>query len=259
MKAKQPVSTATNQPSSRPFDSYPLRPASYAATLGRTVIVVPHPDDEALGCGGLLALLRQAGRPVAAALVSDGTMSHPHSQEFSAAARRELRYAELRHALAVLDAAENETLYLGLPDSQVPSAGPAFEAAARQLADFIAQQQAETVLVPWRRDPHPDHRASAALASAALAHLPTPPRRLEYVVWAWERAAPEDLPQPDEGTGFRLDIGPVLARKQRAIAAHRSQLAPGTVTDDPGGFLLSEAMLAHFAQPVEVFIEAPTP
>ena len=38
-----------------PFDSYPLRPASYVATLGRTVIVIPHPDDEALGCGGLLA------------------------------------------------------------------------------------------------------------------------------------------------------------------------------------------------------------
>lgn len=242
-----------------PFASYPLRPASYAATLGRVVIVVPHPDDEALGCGGLLALLRQAGQPVATALVSDGTMSHPHSREFSPAARRELRYAELRHALAVLEADENNVCYLGLPDSQVPSEGPAFEAAANQLAAFIAEQQADTVLVPWRRDPHPDHRASSRLTAAALARLPTPPRRLEYVVWAWERAAPADLPQPGEGTGFRLDISSVLAQKQRAIAAHRSQLAPGTITDDPSGFLLSEAMLAHFAQPTEVFIEAPYP
>ena len=248
---------ASHQPTD--FTSYPLRPASYAATLGRTVIVVPHPDDEALGCGGLLALLRQAGQPVATALVSDGTMSHPASREFSAGARRELRYAELRHALAVLAVDENNVLYLGLPDSRVPSAGPAFEEAAARLADFIAQQQADTVLVPWRRDPHPDHRASSQLTSAALARLPTPPRRLEYVVWAWERAAPEDLPRPDEGTGFQLDIGPVLGRKQRAIAAHRSQLAPGVITDDPGGFLLAESMLAHFAQPVEVFIEAPTP
>ncbi|TDN37429.1 PIG-L family deacetylase [Hymenobacter sp. UV11] len=241
------------------FASYPLRPASYAATLGRTVIVIPHPDDEALGCGGLVALLRQAGQPVAAALVSDGTMSHPHSQEFSPAARRELRYAELRHALAVLDADETDVLYLGLPDSQVPSNGPAFEAAADQLSAFITVQQADTVLVPWRRDPHPDHRASSLLTAAALGRLPTPPRRLEYVVWAWERAAPADLPQPGEGTGFRLDISSVLAQKQRAIAAHRSQLAPGTITDDPSGFLLSEAMLAHFAQPTEVFIEASLP
>ena len=238
-----------------PFADYPLRPASYAATLGSTVVVVPHPDDEALGCGGLLALLRQAGLPVAAALVSDGTMSHPHSQDFSPPARRELRYAEFRHALAVLGLEENhEVLYLGLPDSQVPSAGPAFEAAATQLAAFITEKQATTVLVPWRRDPHPDHRATAALTAAALAQLPHPPRRLEYVVWAWERAAPADLPQPGEGPGFRLDIAAVLPAKQRAIAAHRSQLAPGTITDDPTGFLLSEQMLAHFAQSFEVYV-----
>lgn len=239
-----------------PFDAYPLRPASYAATLGRTVIVIPHPDDEALGCGGLLALLRQAGQEVAAVLVSDGTMSHPDSQEFPPVARRELRYAELRHALAVLGVEENNVLYLGLPDSRVPSTGPAFDEAAARLAAFLAEQQAATVLTPWRRDPHPDHRATSQLTAAALARLPQPPHRLEYVVWAWERAAPADLPQPGEGVGFRLAIGPVLAQKQRAIAAHRSQLAPGTITDDPGGFLLSAAMLAHFAQPTEVFIEA---
>jgi len=238
-----------------PFDSYPVRPASHAATLGRTVIIIPHPDDEALGCGGLLALLRRAGQEIAAVLVSDGTMSHPHSREFSPAARRELRYAELRHALAVLGVEENNVLYLGLPDSQVPSEGPAFEEATVRLADFITQQQAATVLTPWRRDPHPDHRATSQLTAAALASLPQPPRRLEYVVWAWERAAEADLPQSGEGQGFRLAIGDVLSQKQRAIAAHRSQLAPGTITDDPSGFLLSEAMLAHFAQPTEVFIE----
>ena len=239
-----------------PFSEYPLRPASFAATLGSTVVVVPHPDDEALGCGGLLALLRQAGLPVAAALVSDGTMSHPDSQEFSATARRELRYAEFRHALAVLGVDENhEVLYLGLPDSQVPSTGPAFERAAAQLATFLQEKQADTVLVPWRRDPHPDHRATAALVAAALGQLPQPPRRLEYVVWAWERADPADLPRPEEGTGFQLDIAAVLPTKQRAIAAHRSQLQPGTITDDPSGFLLSEHMLSHFAQPVEVYIE----
>ncbi|GAA4499552.1 PIG-L family deacetylase [Hymenobacter ginsengisoli] len=245
--------------SALPFEAYPLRPASYAATLGRTVIVIPHPDDEALGCGGLLALLRQAGQPVAAVQVSDGTMSHPHSVDFSPVARRELRYAELRHALAVLNVDEHNVLYLGLPDSEVPSEGSAFDKAAARLADFITEQQADTVLVPWRRDPHPDHRATSRLTAAALASLPQPPRRLEYVVWAWERAAPADLPQPHEGQGFRLDIGPVLAQKQRAIAAHRSQLAPGVITDDSSGFLLSEHMLAHFAQPTEVFIEAPSP
>ena len=241
-----------------PFATYPLRPAGYAATLGATVVVVPHPDDEALGCGGLLALLRQAQVPVAAVLVSDGSLSHPQSRDFSATARRELRYAEFRHALAVLGVAESDdnVLYLHLPDGQVPAPGqPGFATAAGRLAVFLAEKHAATVLVPWRRDPHPDHRATSQLVAAALARLPQPPRRLEYLVWAWERATPADLPQPGEGTGFRLDIAEVLPRKQQAIAAHRSQLAPGTMTDDPTGFLLSADMLAHFAQPTEAFIE----
>jgi len=238
------------------FRTLPLRPAGYAATLGPTVVIAPHPDDESLGCGGLMALLRQAGVPVWCILVSDGTMSHPNSVKFSPAARQALREIELRSALAELGCAPDALLPLGLPDAAVPLPDvPAGAAAVRQLTDFIRHKQPATVLCPWRRDPHPDHRATSALVWAALAALPQPPRLLEYVVWAWERAAPEDLPQPGEATSWRLDISLALPQKQRAIAAHRSQLAPGIIDDDPTGFLLSTDMLAHFAQPFEAYLE----
>lgn len=244
-----------------PFDSYPVRAGDFLTSLGPTVVVAPHPDDEALGCGGLLTLLRQAGQPVAAVLVSDGTMSHPASVLFSAPARRAVREAEFRHALTILGI-DTEPLLLGLPDSRVPANPhePDFAEAVARLQDFLKSHKAATVLVPWRRDPHPDHRATSQLVQAALAALPYPPRRLEYVVWAWERAAPTDLPTAaDNVRGFRLDVGAVAARKQRAIAAHRSQVAPGIFTDDPTGFLLSAEMLAHFAGPHEVFFEAIEP
>ena len=221
-------------------------------------MVAPHPDDEALGCGGLLALLRRAGQPVAAVLVSDGTMSHPGSRLFSAPARQAVREAEFRHALTVLGI-DTEPLLLALPDGRVPAttAEPGFEEAVTTLRAFVHRHAAATVLVPWRRDPHPDHRASSRLVAAALAGLPQPPRCLEYVVWAWERAHPSDLPTPNDNVqGFRLNIAPVLAQKQRAIAVHRSQIAPGVFVDDPQGFLLSETMLSHFAGPEEVYFEA---
>lgn len=242
-----------------PFVSYPVRPGSFVVGLGSTVVVAPHPDDEALGCGGLLALLRQAGQSVAAVLVSDGTMSHPNSRLFSAQARRAVREAEFRHALTILGIDQTEPLLLGLPDSQVPSSAdePAFAQAVAQLRHYLESQQAQTVLVPWRRDPHPDHRATSQLVQAALAEMSHPPRCLEYLVWAWERAAPDDLPTAADGVqGFRVDIEAVLELKQRAIAAHRSQIAPGVFTDAPDGFLLSEDMLALFAKPYEVFFEA---
>jgi LmbE family N-acetylglucosaminyl deacetylase len=249
-------------PALLPFSEYPLRPISFAATLGPTVVIAPHPDDEALGCGGLLALLHQAGQPTAAVLVSDGSMSHPNSVAYSPEARRAVREAEFHHALTILGADNTEPLLLRLPDSRVPAAAdaPGFAAAVDQLREFLTQQRAATVLVPWRRDPHPDHRATAALVQATLAGMPQPPRRLEYVVWAWERAAPEDLPTAaDAVRGFRLDIETEVKRKQRAIAAHRSQVAPGVFTDDAGGFLLSVEMLGHFTAPYEVYFEAGQP
>ncbi|UOR04245.1 PIG-L family deacetylase [Hymenobacter aerilatus] len=237
------------------FDLLPVRPADFAPTLGPTVVVAPHPDDESLGCGGLLALLRRADVPVHAVLVSDGTMSHPHSVKFPPAARQALREMELREALTLLGVDTDDLLLLGLPDSAVP--GPeqqGFAEAVATLRAYLQRVQPATVLVPWRRDPHPDHRATSQLVAAAIEGLPI--QRVEYVVWAWERAALEDLPQPGEAIGWRLDIDSVLPQKQVAIAAHRSQLAPGIIDDDPTGFLLSEQMLAHFAQPFEVYLES---
>ncbi|RTQ44991.1 PIG-L family deacetylase [Hymenobacter gummosus] len=245
----------TNRPAA--LLDLPLRLPESAAALGPTAILIPHPDDESLGCGGLLALLRQAGLPVSAALVTDGTMSHPNSVRFPPQARQQLREQELRRALHELGVDDGNLLTLNLPDGAAPhsSAQPGFAEAAQRLAHWLQQQQPQTLLLPWRRDPHPDHRATYALAQAALARLPQPLRQLEYVVWAWQRAAADDLPRPDEVQGWRLDVGPVLAQKQQAIHAHQSQLG-GLIDDDPAGFQLSPDMLAHFAQPFETYFEA---
>ena len=239
------------------FNALPLRPASYAATLGPTVVIAPHPDDESLGCGGLLALLAQAGLPVWCVLVSDGTMSHPSSAKYPAPARQALRETELRRALAELGLNPHNLLTLNLPDGRVPGPGPAAGAAAgQQLTELLRQQRPATILCPWRRDPPPHHPATSQLVQAALAQLPHPPQLLEYVVWAWERSIPADLPRPGEVTGWQLDISSVLDVKQRAIAAHASQLPGSCIDDDPAGFTLAPSMLAHFERPLEVYLEA---
>ncbi|WP_086595735.1 PIG-L deacetylase family protein [Hymenobacter crusticola] len=227
-----------------------------ANSLGRTVVIAPHPDDESLGCGGLMALLRAAQVPVAAVLVTDGTMSHPNSQKFPPAARRALREAEFADALRILGVEPTASLLLRLPDGATSNLGPeAVEAAVASLVRYLTEWKPATIVVPWRRDPHPDHRTTSRLVHAAVARLPNPPRVLEYLVWAWERAAPADLPRLDEVTGWRLDISAVTAQKQQAIAAHRSQIE-GVIDDDPAGFQLAPQMLVHFARPYEVYLEA---
>ena len=157
---------STNSPFS--FSELPLRAPEFAPQLGSTVVIAPHPDDEALGCGGLLALLRRAQVPVWAVLITDGTMSHPNSVKYPPAARQALREAEFRMALGELEIT-TAPLCLGLPDGELAAMHTeAFETAAMQLQTFITQHQPTTILAPWRRDPHPDHRATSQLVQAAL-------------------------------------------------------------------------------------------
>ena len=54
------------------------------------LVVAPHPDDESLACGGLIAEARAQGRLVRVVIVSDGTGSHPASKAYPNARLRDL-------------------------------------------------------------------------------------------------------------------------------------------------------------------------
>ena len=57
---------------------------------GATLVAAPHPDDESIGGGGLIAMLRERGVAVNVVRVSDGTISLPNSIAWPSA-RRALR------------------------------------------------------------------------------------------------------------------------------------------------------------------------
>jgi len=234
----------------------PLLPPETVQKWGRTLVVAPHPDDESLGCGGAIALLCRYGVCPAVLFVSDGTGSHPNSRRFPAPALRALREAEACAALSRLGVPAYSAVFLAIKDGAVPSAqAQGFAEAVAVCRAALERAQPQTVLLPWRRDPHPDHRAVSEIMRAALSASPRAARVLEYLVWAWERAAPDDLPRPGEAQAFRLDITDVFAAKQQAIDAHQSQVTH-LIDDDPQGFWLSPGVLAHFARSWEVYLEA---
>jgi LmbE family N-acetylglucosaminyl deacetylase len=226
--------------------------------FGTTLVIAPHADDESLGCGGTIALLRQAGVPVNILLVSDGSMSHPNSQKYPAEKLMQLRERELLIAAKLLGVPSDYVHFMRLKDSQVPNPDDTqFEEAAQAMASKLSAIQPQTVLVPWRRDPHRDHRATWQLVYNALGRSATPCRVLEYMVWLWERADAQDLPREGEMKIWSIDISSVLTQKHQAIAAHVSQTT-ALIDDDPQGFTLSASMLAHFDHPAEYFLEEPS-
>ncbi len=237
----------------------PLLPATAVTSFGPTLVIAPHQDDESLGCGGAIALLRRAGIPVAVLFVSDGTGSHPNSRAYPPQRLRDTRETEALAALGLLGVSAASAIFLRLPDTAVPRPGQAdFVATAARVGAALDRTAPQTILLPWRRDPHCDHRAAWELVHAALVGRATRPRLLEYPIWVWELAGVGDLPLSGEVTGWRLAIDAVLPRKAAAIAAHRSQTT-ALIDDDPNGFRLLPDVLAHFADPWEIFLESPDP
>jgi LmbE family N-acetylglucosaminyl deacetylase len=218
---------------------------------GTCVILAPHPDDESLGCGGLIATCVASGRLPLVAVLTDGAKSHPNSLEYPPDRLRAVRAQEVRTAVECLGLPATRVIFLGEPDTGGPRAGPGLDAVVGRLTDLIDREASCTaILAPWRHDPHCDHEA-AAVAAAAASHI-AGVRNVGYPVWGWTLPADTPLPAPVTA-GWRLDISAFLAGKRRAIQAHRTQYG-GLITDDPTGFQIPPALLSVFDRPFETFL-----
>lgn len=215
------------------------------------VVIAPHPDDESLGCGGLIAQALQEQRRVRVAVVSDGVGSHPNSATYPAARLKALRESEARAAVEVLGLDPAFLSFLGLPDCHVPQHGPEAERAVEEITALVDQTEAGGLFVSWRHDPHCDHQASYRLARHVQERRQGL-RLFEYVVWG--RSLPSRTEVPDALAGLRLDMSGHRARKAAAIACHRSQTTR-LIDDDPEGFCLAPDVLQRFQGIHEVFLD----
>jgi LmbE family N-acetylglucosaminyl deacetylase len=232
------------------FRSAPMRDLDAIVGDRPILVLAPHPDDESLACGGLIAAACASGREVFVAVLTDGSQSHPGSRAWPPAALAALRAAEARAAVAALGLPENRIFFLGQADTKVPTAGPDFLVLVDRLAGWARAHRIGTVCTTWVHDPHCDHEAASMLASELCRRIEA--RHLACPVWGWTLPPDAELPAPIPRAA-RLDISAYLPAKRRAIAAHRSQIT-GMIDDSPHGFRLTAEMLATFDRPWEVFL-----
>jgi LmbE family N-acetylglucosaminyl deacetylase len=238
------------------------------------VVLAPHPDDESLGCGGLVALKRELGVPVTVVFMTDGSWSHAAFVEPAVLADRRRR--EARAACARLGVAADEVHFLDFRDGNL--AAHVDEAVAR-LDPILRSARATQVILPHPAERPSDHAATFFVAEHCVAQrLRTDYDALLYPVWLWDqwpftnpwsaprartttRAAVRTAVEHRLGLGlarslrWRVDITPVLGRKQAALDAHTSQMvrppdAPDwlTLADVSGGDWLD-----LLVRPVELY------
>ena len=190
---------------------------------GRVVLVVAHPDDEALACGALLPRLADC----TIVHVTDGA---PRGGEDAArhgfatpAAYAAARAGELADALDLAGIPSKRRIGLGIADQGVAED---LAGIARRLGPILAG--AEIVLTHAYEGGHPDHDGTAFAVAAAVALMPEPrPGIVEMPFYradphgdAWIRQSfAADGPEPVilHLTAAERDV------KARMLAAHLTQ------------------------------------
>ena len=205
--------------------------------LQPTIVLAPHPDDETLGAGGLIAKLRSKGVPVTVIAITDGEGAYADAKGLA-----EVRVQEQTAALGRLDVAERYIHRLKLPDRKLTE-------NEGRLYEFVMQWMKPNshIIAPWIKDFHPDHEAAGRVAGkiATLKNLPL----TSYIFWTWHRGSPETL------SGTSMVSLPLTQEEQdtkrHALAAHASQFQ-----HPDGQPILSEELLAPARRSFEVYIRS---
>jgi LmbE family N-acetylglucosaminyl deacetylase len=191
--------------------------------VGDLLVCAPHPDDDVLGCGMLIALHRLRAK-VHVIFATDGAGSpepppgHPQAMR----ALPGIRATEALEGLAILGVPAEDVSFLGLPDG---SLSKHVQLVSRQVAERARALRVSTVLVPFRYDRHPDHLALNRAAIAARRRGWLTADVLEYFVYTkWRMLRTGDMRDYVPAQDAPRVWTPEAARlKRAAIACHRSQ------------------------------------
>lgn len=187
--------------------------------IGKCLIVAPHPDDEVLGCAGLVQRLLSAGRQVDVVILSGGGRSHAGCCDIDEAELVENRRQLSRRAAGIIGLPAERLHFLDYPDG-----GIAFDnAETDKFKQLIAVLKPDSVFVPHRGEGWSDHLAAGEIVRRLTEEEKAAVRLFEYCVWFWYY----NVWNIDWRQARVLKMSPEENRKkQQAIDAYVKPLAP---------------------------------
>lgn len=183
----------------------------------KVLVFAAHPDDEVIGCGGLLRKLADQGAEITVAIVTGGgtgvSPSFTHLEDITVDRKSE---SEITSEILGI----SELLFLGHRTQEVTNDVATFH----QFIALIRKTQPDLVLTHATHDKHRDHRAIADISREA--------------VWkAWENVLTEELgarhrvketwhyevTDPFQSVDILIDISDVMDKKLEAMRVHDTQ------------------------------------
>jgi bacillithiol biosynthesis deacetylase BshB1 len=188
------------------------------------LVVMAHPDDAELLCGGSLLKSSRAGQRVGVVDLTAGEMGSQGSPE--------IRAEEAARAAEILGLSIRKCA--GLPDSRLVNDEP----ARLRVASLLRELRPRIVVTHWKVGRHRDHRIAAELVRDAcfltgLKKLPAEGAPFRPLKLVYATAFRGDADPPD----FVVDVTAEIEGKLEALAAYASQFEGAVQAGEvfPGG------------------------
>jgi len=181
----------------------------------KTLVIAPHPDDEALGCGGTLLRRKAEGEELAWLIVTGISEETGWSVEMV-----QQRDAEIDKVVELVGF--DQVFNLRLPTMKLDQLS--FSDLVNKFSTTFKTFQPEEVFVPHRSDIHTDHKLvfDATASCAKWFRCPSVKRILAYETLSGTEFCldPNQFFQPN----YFVDISEFLEHKLEILAVYQSEL-----------------------------------
>lgn len=147
---------------------------------GATMVIAPHPDDEVLGCSGLITRLLHEKKEIHVVILSNGAGSHNGCCQVSHEELTKKRKTLAIRAASILGLSTEKLHLLNYPDGGIRYDHTATE----KLKELIYKIQPETIFVPHQKEGWSDHIEAGTIIKMLTAKSPAI-HLYEYCVWFW--------------------------------------------------------------------------
>lgn len=182
------------------------------------LVVVAHPDDEALGCGATIARHALAGDEVHVVVMADGVTSRPDATE----ADLSRRAAAAREANEILGGAS--LTHEGMPDNRLDDLPLLW--AVQAVERHLGRRAPQAVYTHHGGDVNVDHRV--VHRAVVTACRPQPGQSVDELLFFEVPSSTEWQTDPGEAfwPNWFVDVADTLALKLRALSAYGEEMRP---------------------------------
>jgi N-acetylglucosamine malate deacetylase 1 len=151
----------------------------------RCLVIAPHQDDAALGCGGLIIGKRLEGNPIDIAYITDGSASHTGHPTVTPTALASMRRSEELASIVILGVDRSRTHFLDAKDGTLGALKPADRnALVEKITEVLTRVRPDEIFLPLRSDGSSEHDATFILVKSAVTRAQIKTRLIEYPIWS---------------------------------------------------------------------------